>query len=117
MGEVPFEEMQTVIKFLAVVCLVGPPAWSLGVLDPLALEWRHHPEAWVEDDYETESYPGGSGPTAGIVQWSLKTTVPSTSRNYTIHVGSLSAGLPNTFSFQLPERGSFLIHTQRNFDL
>ena len=67
----------------------------------LTLEWPRVP---ADDNYENLSYPEGSG-AGGIVQWSLNTTVPSTGRNYTIHVGSLSSGLPNAFRFDLPEGG------------
>ncbi len=74
--------------------------------DPLALEWPRLPETSLEDDYETLPFPHhGQGSGDGFVQWSLRRAVPSTGRNYTIHVGSLSSGLPNTFSFQLPEGG------------
>lgn len=96
------------VLFVALLCLLESPAWSFAVRDPLELEWYNLPEAWVVDDYETASYPGGAGPSTGIVHWSLTSTVPSTGRNYTIHVGSLSSGLPSAFSFQLPVGGNAL---------
>lgn len=69
-----------------------------------SLEWLSFSEAQLVDDYESVGYPqdSGGGP---IVQWSLSARVSSTGRNYTIHVGSLTSGLPNAFSFQLPEGG------------
>lgn len=83
------------------VSIVFPRSTHSAGKDPLALEW---PWVSVEEDYESFPYPQSPGG-GDIVQWSLAASVPSTSRNYTIHVGSLSSGLPNTFSFQLPEGG------------
>ena len=102
--------MSAAAVFLAFALLVtSPPAAVLGwnVRDPLVLDWPQLPGSWVEEDFDTVSFPQGSGASAGIVQWSLSKTVPSTGRNYTIHIGSLSSGLPNTFSFQLPDGGKW----------
>lgn len=82
---------------------------TVGVLFPSlcggleTLEWPWIPDASLEDDYESMGYPQSSG--GPIVQWSLNTSVPSTGRNYTIHVGSLASGLPETFSFEIPNGG------------
>ena len=60
--------------------------------------------AFVDEDFDETAYP--SAPAAeGLVHWSSSGTVPSTGRNYTVHVGSLHSGLPGTFSFQLPQEG------------
>lgn len=68
------------------------------------LEWSpHQGGSLLQDDYVTMSYP--IDPDVDIVHWSLNSTVPSTGRNYTIHVGSLTAGLPKSFSFELPDGG------------
>ena len=72
---------------------------------PLALEWPWVSPASVEDDYEEVSYPQSPGAGGDVVPWSLASSAPSTGRNYTIHVGSLSSGLPSSFGFQLPEGG------------
>lgn len=97
---------------LAFTHLLFTPLAVLGwrFRDPLVLNWPQLPESGllVEDDFDTVRFPQGSGTSTGIVQWSLNKTVPSTGRNYTIHVGSLSYGLPNTFSFQLPDGGKNL---------
>ena len=74
------------------------------VYDPLALDWSQVAEAQIEEDYERLGYPQSPG-SQGFVQWSLNDTVASTGRNYTIHVGSLSSGLPDAFSFRLPSEG------------
>ena len=78
------------------LCAGGPALtldWSMGITDPV-------------DDYETVNFPPGSTPRP-FVHWSSPSqTVPSTGRNYTIHIGSLSSGLPGAFSFQLPKGGT-----------
>lgn len=102
-----YESMASLLNlpcFLIVISFAKGPSAAQG-RDPLLLKWPHLPETLVEGDYDTVSYPKGSG---SILQWSLKRTVPSTGRNYTIHIGSLNSGLPDTFSFQLPDGGKKL---------
>lgn len=89
------------VKLLSIVVWLST-SWGR---DPLVLDWSRSPEALVKDDYDTVNYPEGSETFPRLVQWSLKKTVSSTGRNYTIHIGSLNSGLPDTFSFQLPEGG------------
>ena len=69
-----------------------------------APDWPVISESLLQDDYECVDFPPDSDD-KDIVHWSLDATVPSTGRNYTVHVGSLSSGLPKTFSFQLPDGG------------
>ncbi len=66
-----------------------------------SLDWTSQKIA--EDDYYVLSYqPQGS---SSIQEWSFSGTVPSTGRKYTLHVGSLTSGLPAAFSFELPKGG------------
>lgn len=104
------------LLFVGILELVFPrtgtalqvPALARDLLESplqLPLEWPWIPENILEDDYEAMSFPQSSVGD-GIVHWSLSATVPSTHRNYTIHTGSLSSGLPKDFSFQIPEGGN-----------
>lgn len=101
----------TVVAAAAVVVAlsVGATSGDGHSADPLALEWRLLlSDALIDDDFENMSFPQASGGQP-IAQWSYSSTVPSTGRNYTIHIGSLSSGLPDAFTFQLPKGGSYMI--------
>lgn len=93
------------VLFGAVLLQVSLSLCAGGSRSALTLDWSVRDTADPVDDYASVKYPQGSSPRP-FVHWSSPVqTVPSTGRNYTIHVGSLSSGLPNAFSFQLPEGG------------
>ena len=63
--------------------------------------------AFVErDDYDTVDFILGSH--RSVEHRSYSGTVPTTGRNFTVHVGSLHKGLPSAFSFYLPKEGQVL---------
>lgn len=59
----------------------------------------------VQDDYDVVKFPEGSDPARGFVYSSFSGKVKSTGRGYTIYIGTVSKGLPDTFGFELPEGG------------
>ena len=79
--------------------------------DPLVVEWIPS-SSTVADDYDSVKYPVQGS--EGITQWSLSGRVPSTGKKYTIHVGSISYGLPDTFSFQLPQGGTIIYYSNNS---
>lgn len=56
------------------------------------------------DDYDMLPYPKDSG--QHFAYWEMDGVVNSTGRSYTAHVARLSEGLPDTFSYRLPPKGS-----------
>lgn len=96
MGSLSFEKVLTFSVYFVLL-------FSLTEGKLPELEW-HKLEEFISDDFEVSSYP--NAPTGGsLVHWSSPGTVPSSGRNYTVHVGSLFSGLPQSFSFQLPPEG------------
>ena len=59
----------------------------------------------VQDDYDVVKFPEGSDPARGFVYSSFSGKVKSTGRDYTIYIGTISKGLPDTFGFKLPKGG------------
>ena len=69
------------------------------------------PDGWellaAQDDYDVVKYPQSGDPGSGFVNFSFSGTVKSTGRNYTIFIGTLSKGLPDSFGFELPKGGKY----------
>lgn len=59
----------------------------------------------VQNDYDVVKFPDGSHPAGGFVYSSFSGKVKSTGRDYTIYIGTISKGLPDTFGFKLPKDG------------
>lgn len=55
------------------------------------------------DDYETVKF--SQTKSLGFANYSVSGVVPSTGRTYTAYVAYLAAGLPASFSIQLPSDG------------
>ena len=76
-----------------------------------ALEFPYGWELWTtQDDYDVLKFPQGSGSDKGFANFSFSGRVKSTGRDYTIYIGTLSKGLPETLGFELPAGGIFRMH-------
>ena len=83
---------------------------AMRLLIPLLLvsivEALEFPFGWelltAQDDYDVVKYPQGSD---SFANFSFSGRVKSTGRNYTIFIGTLSKGLPDTLGFELPLGG------------
>ena len=60
-----------------------------------------------QDDYDVVNYPQRVDPGTGFYYSSFSGKVKSTGRDYTIYIGTLSKGLPDSFGFVLPEGGEW----------
>lgn len=59
----------------------------------------------AQDDYDVVKYPQGNDSRGGFANFSFAGRVKSTGRDYTIYIGSLSKGFPDTIGFELPTGG------------
>ena len=79
-----------------------------------ALEFPLGWELWTsQDDYDVVKYPQGSDSSRGFANFSFSGHVKSTGRDYTIYIGTLSKGLPDTLGFELPTGGIIFIYYNR----
>ena len=75
-----------------------------------ALEFPFGWELWTsQDDYDVVKYPQGSDSSRGFANFSFAGRVKSTGRDYTIYIGTLSKGLPDTLGFELPTGGIIMV--------
>lgn len=84
-------------------------AFTVAVVDctqSMVLDWNVATS--IAEDYDTVDYSSSRKSPASLMHWSYSGMVPSTGRNYTVHVGLLQSGLPSAFSFQLPKKGELL---------
>jgi len=88
------------VVFQGLLCLLTVA--SVYSLEPLTSGWGASQQ--IQDDYVSLLFPKSTD-LPQFLNYIINSTVPSTGRNYTMYVGLLRYGLPDSFSFELPPQG------------